>query len=149
METNGTTTAKRTTTAERKAQALARRIGGFTFQQIADELKITRQAAHALVVSALKELNEKTMESAAELKRLEMERLDTMRSAVWGGVLKGDLQSIDRALKISARLAALAGIDAPTKTDVTSGGEKITEITVNWTLPKAANESSNKSTDPA
>lgn len=30
--------------------------------------------------------------------------------------------------------------------DVTSGGEKITEITVNWTLP---NESGDKPTDPA
>jgi hypothetical protein len=33
--------------------------------------------------------------------------------------------------------------------DVTSGGEKITEISVNWTLPKAAIESDNKPTDPA
>jgi len=116
---------RKTTATERKAQALSRRIGGFTFQQIADEMGVSRQAAHALVKSALAELNEKIAESAAELRRLELERLDTMRSAVWGGVLKGDLQSIDRALKISARLSALAGLDAPTKQDITSGGDKI------------------------
>ena len=140
---------RKTATAERKNRALQRRIGGLTFQAIADELNVTRQAAHALVKSALAELNEKTAESAEELRRLELERLDTMRAAVWGGVLKGDLQSVDRALKISARLSALAGLDAPAKQDITSGGEKITEISVNWTLPKAAIESDNKPTDPA
>jgi len=82
---------RKTTAAERKAQALSRRIGGFTFQQIADEMHITRQAAHALVKSALAELNEKIAESATELRRLELERLDTMRRALWGEVLKGDL----------------------------------------------------------
>jgi len=119
---------RKTTAAERKAQALSRRIGGFTFQQIADEMHITRQAAHALVKSALAELNEKIAESATELRRLELERLDTMRRALWGEVLKGDLQSIDRALKISARLSALAGLDAPVKTDMTSGGKALTFV---------------------
>jgi len=119
---------RKTTATERKAQALSRRIGGFTFQQIADEMHITRQSAHALVKSALAELNEKIAESATELRRLELERLDTMRRAVWGEVLKGDLQSIDRALKISARLSALAGLDAPVKTDMTSGGKALTFV---------------------
>lgn len=112
------TTPRRTRTADRKLKALTRRIGGFTLQQIGDELGITRQAVSILVKSALSDLNGEIAESAAELRRLELERLDTMRAAVWGGVLKGDLQSIDRALKISARLAALAGLDAPVKSDI-------------------------------
>jgi len=133
---------RKATATERKAQALSRRIGGFTFQQIADEMHVTRQAAYALVKSALAELNEKIAEDAAELRRLELERLDTMRSAVWGGVLKGDLQSIDRALKISARLSALAGLDAPTKSDVTSNGNAITKIEIEYV--KTGNDSENK-----
>jgi len=142
MDANSPTAPRKTTATERKAQALSRRIGGFTFQQIADEMHVTRQAAHSLVKSALAELNEKIAEDAAELRRLELERLDTMRSAVWGGVLKGDLQSIDRALKISARLSALAGLDAPTKTDVTSGGNAITKIEIEYV--KTGNDSENK-----
>ena len=122
---NAPTTKKRLTAAERREQALQRRIGGWTFQRIGDELGITRQSAHNLVITALKDLNEKVMESAAELQRLELERLDTMNNAIWGAVLKGDVGAIDRAIRIQARRAALLGLDAPKKTDVTSGGEKM------------------------
>ena len=123
---NAPTTKKRLTAAERREQALQRRIGGWTFQRIGDELGITRQSAHNLVITALKDLNEKVMESAAELQRLELERLDTMNNAIWGAVLKGDVGAIDRAIRIQARRAALLGLDAPKKTDITSNGERIT-----------------------
>ena len=123
---NAPTTKKRLTAAERREQALQRRIGGWTFQRIGDELGITRQSAHNLVITALKDLNEKVMESAAELQRLELERLDTMNNAIWGAVLKGDVGAIDRAIRIQARRAALLGLDAPKKTDITSIGERIT-----------------------
>ena len=122
---NAPTTKKRLTAAERREQALQRRIGGWTFQRIGDELGITRQSAHNLVITALKDLNEKVMESAAELQRLELERLDTMNNAIWGAVLKGDVGAIDRAIRIQARRAALLGLDAPKKTDITSNGERI------------------------
>ena len=128
---NAPTTKKRLTAAERREQALQRRIGGWTFQRIGDELGITRQSAHNLVITALKDLNEKVMESAAELQRLELERLDTMNNAIWGAVLSGDVGAIDRAIRIQARRAALLGLDAPKKTDITSGGEKI-EVAFAW-----------------
>ena len=119
------------TAAERRDRAVELRIGGKSFQYIGDELGITRQGAWKTVVEALKELNTKTMESASELQRLELERLDTMNNAIWGAVLKGDVGAIDRAIRIQARRAALLGLDAPKKTDITSGGEKI-EVAFAW-----------------
>jgi DNA-binding CsgD family transcriptional regulator len=131
MNPNSPQSTKRAKTAERKKQALARRIGGWTFAQIGEELGISTQAAYNLVKSALAETNAKTAEEAEILRRLELERLDTMRSAIWGLVLKGDVQAIDRALRISKRMSELTGIDAPAKTDITSGGEKI-EVVIKY-----------------
>jgi hypothetical protein len=125
MDANSPTAPRKTRAQDRRAKALSRRIGGWTFDRIGDELGISAQAAHKLVKSALADLNVKVAENAEELRRLEMERLDTMRNAIWGQVLAGDVQAIDRAIKIGARLAALAGLDAPAKADITSGGEAI------------------------
>jgi hypothetical protein len=124
-DANAPTAKRKVTAAQRRHQALQRRIGGWTFQAIGDELGITRQAAHGLVVTALKDLNEKTMESASELQRLELERLDVMNSAIWGAVLKGDVGAIDRAIRIQARRAALMGLDAPAKIEESLKGEVI------------------------
>jgi len=116
-DANSPTAKRKLTAAQRREQALQRRIGGWTFQRIGDELGITRQSAHSLVVKALADLNERVMESAAELQRLELERLDTMNNAIWGAVLSGDVGAVDRAIKIQARRSALLGLDAPKKTE--------------------------------
>lgn len=116
--TNSPTAPRRVTTAERKKSALALRIGGLSFQAIGDKLGVTRQAAHALVVNALRDTNAQTAEAADELRRLELERLDTAQAAIWEAVLKGDVQAVDRFVRISKRRGELTGIDAPTKSEV-------------------------------
>ena len=115
------------TTAQRRDKAVIRRIGGWTFQAIGDELGVTKQAAHKLVMSALKELNEKTMESTAEMKRLQREQLNTMTNALWGAVLKGDIGAITAMDRVQKRLAALEGLDQPQKMEVKTD---IIEVTI-------------------
>jgi len=125
MDNKSKTAPQKVTAAQRRDKALRLRIGGYKFQEIGDEFGITRQAAHGLVKTALKELNEKTMESAAELKRIQTEQLDTMTYAIWGQVLAGDLGAVAAMDRIQKRRAALEGMDAPKKLDHTSGGEKM------------------------
>lgn len=132
-DNNSPTTTKRVTASVRREQAVNYRIGGKTYQAIGDLLGITRQAAHSLVVGALRELAEKTAEASDELRRLEFERLDFMRNAIWSQVIAGDLGAIDRALRISARMAELFGLDAPKELDVTSGGQALKVIFVDDT----------------
>lgn len=127
-DANAPTAKRKVTAAERRQQAINLRMGGKTFQQIGEQLGITKQSAHSLVITALKEISTKTAESAEELRRMEMERLDFMRNAIWGQVINGDVLAIDRALRISKRMAELLGLDAPTKSDVTSDGEKIIQV---------------------
>lgn len=118
MDANAPTAPRKVTAAARRAQALALRIGGLSFQAIGDKLGVTKQAAHALVVNALRDTNAQTAEAADELRRLELERLDTAQAAIWEAVLKGDVQAVDRFVRISKRRGELTGIDAPTKSEI-------------------------------
>ena len=127
MDAKSKTSKSKMTAAQRKEKAVIRRIGGWTFQAIGDELGITKQAAHKLVMSALKELNEKTMESTAEMKRLQREQLNTMTNALWGAVLKGDIGAITAMDRVQKRLAALEGLDQPQKMEVKTD---IIEVTI-------------------
>jgi len=130
MDAKSPTTQRKLTAAQRRDQALQRRIGGFTFQEIGDELGITRQSAHGLVVTALKELNEKTMESAEELKRVMKEQLAAMTYAIWGQVLAGDLGAVAAMDRIQKRLAALDGLDAAKKLNL--DGKVINEVVIRY-----------------
>jgi DNA-binding CsgD family transcriptional regulator len=113
---------------ERRTQAVNLRIGGKTYDEIGRTLGITRQAAHALVVKALELTNNQTAESAEILRQIEIERLEFMRNAIWGSVIKGDLLAIDRALRISKRFSEVTGIDAPEKHEVEEKGEVILKV---------------------
>ena len=64
------------TAAELKQRAVELRKLGFSYQKIADQMGISVSGAHKMVTTALQEINEKTAESAEELRRLELERLD-------------------------------------------------------------------------
>ena len=108
---------------ERQLKALTLRKAGAGYQAIADALGYKdHTGAWRAVKSALKRT---LQEPADELRTLELARLDDMLKAIAPHVAAGNLTAIDRALKIQERRAHLLGLDAPTKQDVTSGGEKI------------------------
>jgi hypothetical protein len=105
--------------AERRVQGLELRKAGLTFEQIGARLGCTPQAAHRAVTLELQRLNEKRAETASEVCRLEMERLDAMLSAAWEKALKGSVREIDTILAIMARRARLLGLDAPERKELT------------------------------
>jgi hypothetical protein len=100
---------------ERKRQAIAMRRTGATFEDIGRALGISTQAAHKAVKRALAELAAMTMDEAASLRALELDRLDRMQAAIWRNVTSGNLSAVDRALRIMERRAKLLGLDAPAK----------------------------------
>ena len=84
-------------------------------------------------MAVLDELNKQMLEDGAQVRRLELERLDQIQMYIWRvmqsaagnpnrhieadpGVLFG---AVDRLLKLSERRAKLEGIDAPTRTELT------------------------------
>lgn len=127
MDANSPTAPRKTTATERRQQALDYRIAGLTFQQIGDKLGITKQAAHALIVAALDDINKKTAIDAEKLREMELERLDSLWRTVYPQAKSGNLGATDRALKIMERRARLLGLDAPVKNDLTTNGKDITD----------------------
>ena len=147
MDTNSPNAPRRATTAERKKSALALRIGGLSFSAIGDKLGISKQAAHTLVVNALRDTNAQTAEVADELRRLELERLDTAQAAIWEAVLKGDVQAVDRFVRISKRRGELTGIDAPAQSKLELAGDASAPLTVRIIYDDASAGSGNTSAE--
>jgi hypothetical protein len=58
-------------------------------------------------------------EAADDVREMELARMDEMMAGIYPTALQGDMQAIDRVLRIMERRAKLLGIDAPTRQEVT------------------------------
>lgn len=76
---------------------LEMRRAGVTFDVIAERLHITAKSAKALFDTALGSYD------PAYTAALEADRLDRLHLAVWPAAARGDVQAVDRVLKISER----------------------------------------------
>jgi hypothetical protein len=102
---------------DKGATAVALVKAGKSYRQIAEALDCSVSTAHHYVVTSLR-WAVGGRAGGEEVFWTEVARLDAMIEAIWPKVVEGDLPSIDRALRISARRAALYGLDAPTKISV-------------------------------
>lgn len=98
----------------RRTRALLLRSQGWTLLEIAHDLGITKQGAFKLIAKALEKMERTTAEAA---RTMSVERLDRWTKAISPAADNGDLDAIDRGVRIEARRASLLGLDAPTKTD--------------------------------
>lgn len=110
-------TEKQIQARENERKALELRLAGHGYAHIAAELACSLSTAHTLVKRALNRIPEP---QAAELKRLELERLDALQAGLWKAAASGAYLSVDRVLAIMQRRAALLGLDAPQRIDVTA-----------------------------
>jgi hypothetical protein len=86
-------------------------MAGASFDEIAESLGYAdRGGAFKAVMTAL---NSTLLEPAAEVRELELKRLDRLWLAVWDLATKGDLQAVDACLRIMKRRADFEGLDAP------------------------------------
>lgn len=117
-------TAKKITTAERRSLSIQLRLMGKTFEQIGEQLGITRQSAHALVMSELERRTAETSEAAETLRQLEIERMGVLLYAIMPTAVGGDIASVREVRAISERLARLQGLDAPNKSAISEIGNQ-------------------------
>jgi hypothetical protein len=89
---------------ELAAQVLSFRRAGVQFDVIADRLNLTPTAAKALFDQALA-AHDPTFERI-----LEADRLDRLHAAVWPRALKGEVDAVDRVVKISERREHVARV---------------------------------------
>ena len=102
---------RRITAREKQRQALELRKAGATFEVIAKQLGYAgRQGAEKAVAAALRRITKKP---AQELKKLDIERLDSYLLALSKRIRSGDAFAINTALAVLARRAKLLGLDMP------------------------------------
>ena len=103
--------ANRIAAAERQARALELRKAGSGYAAIAQQLGYAGPSgAYKAITTALRAL---TAEPAAELRALELARLDDLLVGLWPDARRGNVAKIDRVLKVMQRRADLLGLDAP------------------------------------
>lgn len=117
----------------------SRRIQGRTYRAIADELGVPISLVRREAGPALDAICETALAEAIQARHIEAARLDAAQASIWKLVEGGDLDSIDRFLKISARRCQLLGLDAPQKHEV-SGEVKHVVQTIKDRLVMAAAE---------
>lgn len=106
----------------RRPKALELRLAGATYEMIAQQCGYaSRSGAYKAVQVALEEAGSPATEG--EELATELARLDAMLIGLWGNARRGDVQAIDRVLKISERREQLkfaarqAAIPTPTSGD--------------------------------
>lgn len=97
--------------ARRQLQALQLRIEGKSFEQIKVEVGYASRGAASNAVQAA--LQRWGVEPAAELRTLEMARLDAITDKLWPKIEAGNLGAISVYLQVAQRRARLLGLDAP------------------------------------
>jgi hypothetical protein len=118
--------------AERRAKAWELRLAGATLEQIGKQLGVTRQAVHYLLKRTLADLEKVNLDAAADLRAIEDARLEGRLLEI-SVLIQAHKSDPDMVAKLDARRQAISdakrklwGLDAPTKADVTSGGQRIT-----------------------
>lgn len=116
---NSPTAQRRIEAKERALKALELRKKGFRYEQIAQQLGYSnRGSAHKAVMKELNLLAKECREEAAQVRDLELQRLDDLFLAAWKAIADGSESAIDRALRVSESRRKLMGLDAAQKVDV-------------------------------
>lgn len=117
--------------AERRVKALELRKAALPYRVIAQQLNVSESQAHRDVMGALKALAKLEREGAKEVRQLELERVDSLMSALWTRArgrrvqhadgtqedIPPDLAAMDRLMKLMERRVKLLGIDVQPEKD--------------------------------
>ena len=99
--------------SEKWVKALELRKAGASYEQIARQLGYaSTSGAYDAVMGALKAT---LSEPTAEVRKIEVERLDRLMLAFWQRAVGGDAEALTQVLKIMDRRSRLLGLDAPAK----------------------------------
>jgi len=118
------TTPRSLVALQRQRRAVELRRAGRSYREIAHQVGIGVASAHRLITAAIADVRAIVEDDAAEMRALELSRLDGLLAALWPKARQGNLGAVDRVLRIMERRARLLGLDAPFKvarTNATGG----------------------------
>ena len=97
--------------AARRVTAVELKTAGLTYEQIATELGYAnRGTVHHVVSQAL---TTQTVEAVAQLRNMEVARLDMLQFGVWQRAMEGDVPSAAVAIRVIQERCRLLGLEGP------------------------------------
>src|SRR6185369_4811876 len=96
-------------------EVLRQRRSGLSVEQIAKAQGRTPHEVSKIIKNALQAIREEYSESLADVKDLELARLDELMEPFYKRAAKGDAFALDRIIKIMERRAKYLGIDSAQK----------------------------------
>ena len=109
------TSSQRLKATKNRTEAVKLRSTGMTLEQIGNELGVSTSMAFKYIQTALEDLALKQFEETQEYRALQMLRLEGLLSIAWKYAEQGDLNAIDKAIKITDQLSKLMNLYAPIK----------------------------------
>lgn len=146
MTTFGKTSAKNMQLAARRAVVVTLRLQGGSFRDIAEQMKGMAEAERAKYgitdsycevhayrdcTAELKRLNKQAQEGIAEVKRLELERLDALLASWWERA-QNDPVAFDKVLTLMNRRSLYLGLDAPVKQEQSGTVTQVNMTLAEW-----------------
>lgn len=120
--------AERGTILQRRLEALDLRKRGHSYRAIADKLGVSVQTAYNDVMKELEALAQQNLDKAAELRALELERLDMLLKGLEPMASVGNPGAVNSYLKCMERRAKLLGLDAPTQVQIDDWRKEAQEV---------------------
>lgn len=131
-----------------KQKALELRMSGKTFEQIGDELGLSRQYAWRIVTEELRKMNEERVETRESLRQLMNHRYEKIMSKLWkqSGIGSDsddsdlDIGLLDRLMRVIEAQIKLNGLDAITDSQeaqmaLQAGGSRLAMLVLQY-LPE-------------
>lgn len=115
----------------RMDDAVALKIQGWSYSEIADHLKIDEAAIRKSIFAAMSNYTQDIEENKEIYRNMELTRLDQLQTGIWHMALAGNLDAVDRVLKIMERRTRLLGLDKPVQLDVMDWREEATRVGLN------------------
>lgn len=103
---------------QRDQQALTLRQQGLAYPAIARAMGCSLSTAYAAVLRGLQRLEADLQERAADVRRMELQRLDVALAAIMPQVEAGEDRAVATMLRIMDRRARYLGLDEPERTEV-------------------------------
>lgn len=103
----------------RDAKALALKLKGWTYQEIADELDVAKSSAYDAVQRALTTEIGDQQENRDRYRAEQVAQCDVALKGLYAKVEAGDPRAIDSWVRVLDRKAKVLGLDAPLKLVVT------------------------------
>jgi hypothetical protein len=100
---------------QRKHYVMQLRLQGLAPTEIAEKLHVNVNTVHADLRHAVLSVQQRATLETEQLREIELMRLDKLQQPYWTRALKGDVDALDRVLKIMERRAKMLGLDAPAR----------------------------------